>query len=121
MADNGHYFSISVTPDDRWPANCFDDLTSVAITNFEVIQTTGPNEGPRSAGAPVADAGPDQNVPAGLPFQLQGAVAFTGAPPAISWKLYSGPGTVTFGDATLTNTTANFSAPGIYTLELSAD
>jgi PKD repeat protein len=38
----------------------------------------------------------------------------------VSWKLYSGPGTVTFGDATLTNTTANFSAPGIYTLELSA-
>jgi hypothetical protein len=120
VADNGHYFSISVTPDDRWPANCFDDLNSVAITNFEVIQTTGPNEGPRSAGAPVADAGLDQNVPAGLPLQLQGAVAFTGASPAISWKSYSGPGTVTFGDSTLTNTTANFSAPGIYTLELSA-
>ena len=120
VADNGHYFSISVTPDDRWPANCFDDLNSVAITNFEVIQTTGPSEGPRSAGAPVADAGPDQTAPAGSPLQLQGAVAFTGAPPAISWKLYSGPGAVTFGDATLTNTPVNFSAPGIYTLELSA-
>ena len=120
VADNGHYFSISVTPDDRWPANCFDNLNSVAITNFEVIQTTGVNEGPRSAGAPVADAGPDQAVPTGLPVQLQGAVAFSGAPPAISWKLYSGPGTVTFGDATLTNTTVNFSAPGIYSLELSA-
>jgi D-arabinose 1-dehydrogenase-like Zn-dependent alcohol dehydrogenase len=35
--------------------------------------------------------------------------------------MYSGPGTVTFGNAALTNTTANFSAPGIYTLELSAD
>jgi hypothetical protein len=39
----------------------------------------------------------------------------------IQWKQYSGPGTVTFGDATLTNTTTTFSAPGIYTLELSAD
>ena len=39
----------------------------------------------------------------------------------IQWKLYSGPGTVTFGNAALTNTTATFSAPGIYTLELSAD
>jgi hypothetical protein len=121
VADNGNYFSISVTPDDRWPANCFNDLTSVAITNFEVIQTTGTNEGPRSAGAPVADAGPDQATPVGQPFKLQGAVLFTGAPPVISWKLYSGTGPVIFGDATLTNTTANFSAPGIYTLELSAN
>jgi hypothetical protein len=121
VADNGNYFSISVTPDDRWPANCFNDLTSVAITNFEVIQTTGPNEGPRSPGAPLADAGSDQTAPVGLPFQLQGAVLFTGAPPVISWKLYSGPGPVIFGDATLTNTTVNFSVPGIYTLELSAD
>ena len=39
----------------------------------------------------------------------------------IQWKLYSGPGTVTFGNAAQTNTTATFSAPGIYTLELSAD
>jgi hypothetical protein len=120
VADNGSYFSISVTPDDRWPANCFNDLTSVAITNFEVIQTTGTNEGPRSPGAPVADAGPDETMPVGLPFQLQGAVLFTGTPPVISWKSYSGPGPVTFGDATLTNTTATFNAPGIYTLELSA-
>jgi hypothetical protein len=48
-------------------------------------------------------------------------VAFTGAPPAIEWQLYSGPGTVTFGSAAQTNTTATFSAPGVYTLMLSAD
>jgi PKD repeat protein len=69
----------------------------------------------------MANAGPDQAVTVGTSFQLQGAVAFTGALPAISWKLYSGPGMVTFGDATLTNTTVNFSVPGIYTLELSAE
>ena len=57
VADNGNYFSISVTPDDRWPAGCFNHLTSVAVTNFEVVQSTGPNEGPRSAGAPMANAG----------------------------------------------------------------
>jgi PKD repeat protein len=39
----------------------------------------------------------------------------------IYWKQYSGPGTVTIGNAAQTNTTATFSAPGIYTLELSAD
>jgi hypothetical protein len=33
VADNGGFFSISVTPDDRWPAGCFDHLTSIGITN----------------------------------------------------------------------------------------
>jgi hypothetical protein len=53
--------------------------------------------------------------------QLAGVVSFSNTPPVTRWKSYFGPGTVTFGSATETNTTANFSAPGIYTLELSAD
>jgi hypothetical protein len=121
VADNGNYFSISVTPDDRWPANCFNDLTSISTTNFEVIQTTGPNEGPRSPGAPVASAGPDQTVPVGVAVTLPGVVVFSNPPPTIQWTQYSGPGTVTFGNAALTNTTATFNAPGVYTLELSAN
>ncbi len=121
VADNGSVFSISVTPDDRWPAGCFDDLRGISITNFEVIQTTGPDEGPRSPGAPVANAGPDQTVQSGRTAQLSGAVTFSSNTPAIRWTAYSGPGKVTFGDAAQTNTTADFSAPGIYTLELSAD
>jgi hypothetical protein len=120
VADNGNFFSISVTPDDRWPANCFDDLTSVSITNFEVIQTTGPNEGPRSPGAPVANAGPGQSIMFGAPAQLQGSISYTGEVPVIQWQSYSGPGTVTFSNAMQTNTTATFSAPGVYTLMLSA-
>jgi hypothetical protein len=120
VADNGNYFSISVTPDDRWPANCFNDLASISATNFEVIQTTGPSEGPRSPGAPVANAGPDQTVPPGVAVPLQDVVVFSNSTPVIQWKMYSGPGTVTFGNAALTNTTATFSVPGVYTLELSA-
>ncbi len=38
----------------------------------------------------------------------------------VNWKLYSGPGTVSFGNSAQTNTTASFSAPGLYTLMLSA-
>lgn len=123
VADNGSIFGISVSPDDRWPngVNCFTDLSSLVITNFEVIQTTATNEGPRSAGAPTANAGPDQVVPGGTPVQLQGVVTFSNSPPVIQWIAYSGPGTVTFGNAALTNTTANFSTPGAYTLELSAN
>jgi hypothetical protein len=120
VADNGNYFSFSITPDDRWLPGCFDDLTSISATNFEVIQTTGPSEGPRSPGAPVANAGPDQTVPVGVPVTLHGAVTYSNSPPVILWKQYSGPGTVTFGNTAQTNTTATFSAPGVYTLELSA-
>ena len=121
VADNGSEFSISVTPDNRWPANCFNHLRSVGITNFEVIQTTSTNEGPRSAGAPSAFAGPDQLIPPGQSAQLAGAVNWSNLPPAILLKQYSGPGTVTFGNAALTNTTAAFTSPGTYVLELSAD
>jgi len=121
VADNGNFFSISVTPDDRWPANAFSHLSSVSITNFEVIQTTGPTEGPRSPGAPVADAGPDQTVPPDDDVQLTGHVGYSGAPPSIQWKLYSGPGTAAFADAARTNSAVTFSAPGSYTLVLSAD
>jgi len=122
VADNGSVFGISVTPDDRWPAGCFNNLNGIGITNFEVIQTTKTNEGPRSAGAPTANAGADQTaVPVGLPFQLQGVVNFSNTSPVILWRIYSGPGTVTFGNSAQTNTTATFSVPGIYTLELGAD
>ena len=47
VADNGGFFSISITPDNRYPKGCFDHLNGLGIDQFEVIQTTGPNEGPR--------------------------------------------------------------------------
>ena len=123
VADNGNFFSISVTPDDRWPGGAFDHLSTISITNFEVVQTTGPIEGPRSPNPPVANAGPDQTVALGTTADLRGFVSFnpTNPPPTVAWQFYSGPGTVTFGDATKTNTTATFSAPGAYTLLLRAD
>ncbi len=122
VCDNSSsFFSISITPDDRW-GNAFNDLMSkgVGIGNFEVIQTTGPNEGPRSPGAPVVSAGPDTVALPGAPLMLQGAVVYSNSPPVIQWTAYSGPGAVTFGNASISNTTATFSAPGSYTLELSA-
>ncbi len=54
VADNGGFFSLSITPDDRWAPGVFDHLSTIGITNFEVIQTTGPNEGPRAPGPPAA-------------------------------------------------------------------
>src|SRR5947209_12735998 len=63
VADNsGGFFSISVCPDDRFSSNAFDNLATIDVSNFEVIQTTGPTEGPRSTGAPAVNAGADQNI-----------------------------------------------------------
>ena len=121
VADNGNFFSISVTPDDRWPAGRFDHFTGIGITNFEVIQTTGPNEGPRSADAPSVNAGPDTTASPGVPLQLQGFVSYNQSVMAIQWKRYSGPTNLTFANAALTNTTVTFNAPGTFTLMLSAD
>lgn len=121
VADNGNFFSISVTPDDRWPAQAFDHLSTIGITNFEVIQTTGPAAGPRSLGGPVSHAGGNQTVSSGFLANLRGYVSFNGSAPEVQWHVYSGPGTVTFGNSAQTNTTATFGAPGVYTLLLSAD
>lgn len=123
VSDNSSsFFSISITPDNRW-GSAFDDIASaqIGITNFEVVDTTGPNEGPRSPGAPVANAGTDQSVPLTASAQLHGIVIYSNIAPTISWKLYSGPGNANFANASQTNTTVSFTAPGVYTLMLSAD
>src|SRR3954471_12631864 len=75
VADNGGFFSVSVCPDDRFAANAFDHLSTIDISNFEVIQTTGPAQGPRSSGAPSVSAGVDQS----LQFDATTSVALDGS------------------------------------------
>jgi hypothetical protein len=121
VADNGGFFSISAVPDDRWSGSAFSHLSSVSVTNFEVIQSTGPLEGPRSAGAPSVSAGADMSAIAGVPVSLRGTLTYTNpAPITNTWSLYSGPGNVTFSDAHRTNSTVAFDTPGVYTLMLKA-
>jgi hypothetical protein len=109
-------------PDLRWPSGAFSHITGLSVTNFEIVQTTGATEGPRSPGAPVVNAGPDRVVQRGVPVSLTGTVQSSGtAPLTVQWKVYSGPGAATFGNAGQTNTTATFQAPGQYVLMLSAD
>ena len=121
VADNGGFLSFSVCPDDRFPSGAFDHLSTIAVGNFEVVQSTGATQGPRSPGAPAASAGPAQTIPFGATASLQGSITTTGPAPVVHWKSYAGPGTVTFGNAALAATTATFSLPGVYTLMLSAD
>lgn len=122
VADNGGFFSLSVAPDHRWSSGAFSHLSSVSVTNFEVIQSTGPSEGPRSPGAPRVDAGPDLAVTTETPVALSAQVFATNTPPLnYLWKVYAGPGSVTFNVTNLAAATATFHAPGDYTLMFSAD
>ncbi|HET9685497.1 MAG TPA: beta-L-arabinofuranosidase domain-containing protein [Gemmatimonadaceae bacterium] len=49
------------------------------------------------------------------------AVAPTGPAPKVRWRKKSGPGRVSFADPTALQTTATFTTPGTYVLELVAD
>jgi hypothetical protein len=121
VADNGNFFSVSVCPDDRFAANAFDHLSTVGISSFEIIQTTGPTEGPRSPGAPSVNAGDDQFLEAATTISLNGSVNDPSGTAAILWKVYSGPGEVSLANANQAASTATISAPGTYTFMLSAD
>ena len=121
VADNGGFFSVSVCPDDRFAANAFDHLSTIAISNFEVIQTTGPAEGPRSPGAPAVDAGPDQFLEAPATISLGGAVNDPSGKAALLWTVYSGPPGAALGNANQASTTATINSPGTYTFVFSAN
>ncbi len=77
--------------------------------------------------APNVNAGTDQQII--LPVNwvsLDGTVTDDGLPDppgacTYSWEKVSGPGTVTFGNATLVDTTATFSTDGTYVLRLTAN
>jgi hypothetical protein len=122
VADNGGFCSLSVAPDQRWPGSAFSHLSSVSVTNFEVIQSTDVNEGPRSPGAPRVDAGPDRIVSQETSVSLQAQVTSTNTLPlTLEWRLYSGPSAVTLTGTNQAVTTATFHAPGDYMLMFSAD
>src|SRR5688572_19428773 len=75
---------------------------------------------------PAVNAGPDQTITLPSSATLDGTVTDDSQPnpPAsvsTTWSRVSGPGTVTFGNATATDTTASFSAGGTYVLRLSAN
>jgi hypothetical protein len=75
--------------------------------------------------APVVSAGPDQQIMVSGTAVLDGTVSDDGLPfppgtIVTTWTVVSGPGTVNFGNATAVDTTATFSAAGVYVLRLAA-
>jgi hypothetical protein len=75
--------------------------------------------------APVVNAGPDQTVTLPSTATLAGTTTDDGlpSPPGTltrTWTTVSGPGTVTFANASAASTTATFSTSGTYVLRLTA-
>jgi hypothetical protein len=76
--------------------------------------------------APVVNAGPDQSIILPATASLVGTATDDGLPnpPAkvtTTWSKVSGPGTVTFANASALSTTATFSTSGSYTLRLTGN
>ena len=73
-------------------------------------------------GAPTVDAGQNQTILVTGSANLDGTVTDDGLPGPLTttWSLQSGPGTVTFGNASAVDTTATFSTIGTYLLKLQA-
>ncbi|HVL93799.1 MAG TPA: LamG-like jellyroll fold domain-containing protein [Acidimicrobiales bacterium] len=103
-----------------------------ALSAAEVSQnlTAGPGAASTATSttnaAPSVSAGPDQTVVLPASANLDGTVTDDGLPnppgaTTTAWTKVSGPGTVTFGSASATDTTASFSAAGTYVLRLTAD
>src|SRR4029078_10697879 len=96
----------------------YSDGGNSAYSNTAIATTTTPTPTPTPTpppqnAAPVVDAGPDQTVP--IPSATMNGSARDDALPnppgalTYTWSSVSGPGTVSFADASATNTTASFS------------
>jgi len=94
------------------------DDTEFSVSD-DLLVTVHPENQP-----PAVDAGPDQSVALPAAASLAGAVTDDGLPAGgrltVAWSKVSGPGAVTFGDASRPATTAGFTEAGVYVLLLEA-
>jgi uncharacterized protein YjiK len=123
---------LAVAPSSQSPGDF-----SVYIVDRGIDNNSDPNENdgrvfemssslsPPVNQAPLVDSGSNQSIILPNSADLDGTVVDDGlpAPPAgvtVAWTMISGPGTVTFGNASAVDTTAVFSAEGVYVLRLTA-
>ena len=103
-------YTLTLTADD----GALTASDSLVVT----VDPASPNQ------PPTVDAGADQPITLPSPASLAGTADDDGVPnPTLvtTWSMASGPGTVTFGNASALSTTATFSVAGVYELRLTAD
>ncbi len=90
----------------------------------KLYEMTAPAPGAPANTPPVVSAGPDQSAALPASANLDGTVTDDGNPPpgalTTNWTQVSGPGTITFGDASMVDTTASATIPGVYVVRLTA-
>ena len=120
---SGNALALVVTGSGTRIAESFDGGAAKApVLHIEYSSAT---QGPTNA-APVVSAGPDRSVTRPDAASLAGSVTDDGLPSppgavTVTWTTVSGPGTVTFGNATAASTTATFGAAGSYVLRLTGN
>lgn len=94
-----------------------DGTHSPGILEWKVYST-----GPVPLFPPIVNAGVDRSVVLGAKTYLSGSADWLlpSSPRRVRWSKLSGPGHVTFADPAAVDTTATFSVPGEYVLELTA-
>ncbi|MCB4756095.1 MAG: C25 family cysteine peptidase [Elusimicrobia bacterium] len=121
--DTGYHIvgvTIDGVPNGVISTYAFSNVTS----NHTISATFAINDTPTNQ-SPQVDAGGHQTVTLAAGATLHGIVIDDGLPnpPSTitsSWSQLSGPGTVTFQDASLPTTTVQFSSTGTYVLQLTA-
>jgi uncharacterized protein YjiK len=119
------------------PASAAPSTKHLYIVDRAVDNNSDPNENdgkmyevsyPLTSGnlPPSVNAGPNRTITFGQAAVLDGTVSDDGLPDppgavSTTWSKVSGPGMVTFGNASAVDTTATFSDPGTYVLRLTAD
>jgi hypothetical protein len=98
------------------------ELTSDGKLSPGILEWKVFSSGPVPLFPPAVNAGIDRAVVLGGKTYLAGKADWLVPIPenSVRWSKESGPGRVTFADATLTDTTATFSEPGEYVLKLTA-
>ena len=114
----GNAMVFVLTGSGRRAAEAFE---GTGAPTLEVTYTVG-GGGPAPNAAPVVDAGPDRSVTLPASASLSGTVTDDGLPAGGAltalWSVASGPGPVSFANATAPSTTASFTAAGQYVLRL---
>jgi hypothetical protein len=106
------------------PGGVFPNQSDLASNYWvDIVFSANPASAPPSNNPPVVNAGPNQQIALPAAASLSGTATDDGLPNGtltVMWTVVSGPGTVTFANATAASTTATFSAAGTYVLQLTA-
>ena len=116
LLTNPTYLDTSVTNETDY----FYAVTAVDVFNNQSGLSNEASATPSTNPPPLVNAGPDRTITLSGAASLNGSASDNG-PFTVLWSMFSGPGSVTFGNSGAAITTATFSQTGLYVLRLTAN